>query len=583
MELPSSTNNKYQSINTEDEPIRYRVSVTTLLRRFRNSRKCISSKSVWVLLALTFNVFFLFHFWYPPIFVNKLNTHKTLQIIVFDGYGVVLHLLCPLAGILADNKIGRHNMIKWSARLLVTGISFAIVTAAITIIIQLLEENSIFFSFVIPIFLLIFTILFFTMGIAGFQATSIQFGIDQLLDSSWEDQSIFIYWFVWVWYFSYFIYVQYMYFISVNLDHENMNLVRNLSYSAIMVVLLVSTLILLFLTSNKQRLFLTDLQRHNPFKLVYKVTKFSRLHKVPVNRSAFTYCEDELPSGLDLGKRKYGGPFTIEEVEDVKAFYGILKVILITGPCLQLFMALAHTDNYFRLHFTVNQSNYSNNNTSINAIKSALIENLAVFIVPLYLIGFRPFISYYIPSMLKRMAVSIIVPTLLLMIYFVLDTIAHAENKTLQCMFSLNLNDTLVTEPKIATYVSQYYDYISTFSITASDLSRYLVQVAQFEFICSQSPHTMKGLLIGLSLGIQGLFSFLGNLLPYMFQYGWQRATFPSCCMTYFLINIILGLLVLSLYLYVTRGYQYRMRDEPCHVHRYVEEYYSKIQGEENY
>ncbi len=118
---------------------------------------------------------------------------------------------------------------------------------------------------------------------------------------------------------------------------------------------------------------MTDLRRHNPFKLVYKVTKFSRLHKVPVNCSAFTYCEDELPSGLDLGKTEYGGPFTIEEVEDVKAFYGILKVIFITGPSFLLLMAFVHTDDYFGHHFTVNQSNYSTC-TPINAIKSALIE-----------------------------------------------------------------------------------------------------------------------------------------------------------------------------------------------------------------
>ena len=162
-------------------------------------------------------------------------------------------------------------------------IIFAIVTAGIAI----LKENSIFLQFGNSNF---FTSchngVFFTMGIAGFEATSIQFGIDQLLDSTWEDQSIFIYWFVWVWYLSYFINVLYGNFMEAHLDHVDKDLVSNLSSSAILIILLVSTLILLFLTSNKQRLFLTDLRRHNPFKLVYKVTKFSRLHKVPVNHSA---------------------------------------------------------------------------------------------------------------------------------------------------------------------------------------------------------------------------------------------------------------------------------------------------------
>uniref|UniRef100_A0A1X7SJY2 Uncharacterized protein n=1 Tax=Amphimedon queenslandica TaxID=400682 RepID=A0A1X7SJY2_AMPQE len=38
-----------------------------------------------------------------------------------------------------------------------------------------------------------------------------------------------------------------------------------------------------------------------------------RKHKYPENRSALTYWEEEAPSRLDLGKNKYGGPFTEEE------------------------------------------------------------------------------------------------------------------------------------------------------------------------------------------------------------------------------------------------------------------------------
>ena len=44
-----------------------------------------------------------------------------------------------------------------------------------------------------------------------------------------------------------------------------------------------------------------------------------------------TYCEDDIPTGLDLGKCKYGGPYTTEQVKDVKAFYGILKILFSMG------------------------------------------------------------------------------------------------------------------------------------------------------------------------------------------------------------------------------------------------------------
>ena len=70
----------------------------------------------------------------------------------------------------------------------------------------------------------------------------------------------------------------------------------------------------------------------NPYKLVFRVIKFASNHKISIYCSAFTYYEDELPSRLDLGKHKYGGPFKIEEVEDVKSFLGILSVLLATGP-----------------------------------------------------------------------------------------------------------------------------------------------------------------------------------------------------------------------------------------------------------
>ena len=58
----------------------------------------------------------------------------------------------------------------------------------------------------------------------------------------------------------------------------------------------------------------------NPYHLIYHVLKYAKKHKYPVQRSALTYWEDEIPSRIDLGKSKYGGPFTTEEVENVKTF-----------------------------------------------------------------------------------------------------------------------------------------------------------------------------------------------------------------------------------------------------------------------
>jgi hypothetical protein len=73
--------------------------------------------------------------------------------------------------------------------------------------------------------------------------------------------------------------------------------------------------------------------------LIYKVIKFAIVTKHPRCRSAFTYCEDELPSRIDFGKSKYGGPFTTEQVEDVKTLLRLLPLISIFGMIASLLVA----------------------------------------------------------------------------------------------------------------------------------------------------------------------------------------------------------------------------------------------------
>ena len=70
-----------------------------------------------------------------------------------------------------------------------------------------------------------------------------------------------------------------------------------------------------------------NLGKANPFKLICGVTKSSWTHKYPVNRSALTNRENDIPSCIDLGKHKYGGPFTNEQVENVKTLFQLLLLI----------------------------------------------------------------------------------------------------------------------------------------------------------------------------------------------------------------------------------------------------------------
>ena len=70
----------------------------------------------------------------------------------------------------------------------------------------------------------------------------------------------------------------------------------------------------------------------NPIKLIIQVLNYTRKHRYPERRSAFTYIDEEQPTRMDYGKEKFGGPFTEEEVEDVKTVLRLLPLVI----CLSL-------------------------------------------------------------------------------------------------------------------------------------------------------------------------------------------------------------------------------------------------------
>jgi hypothetical protein len=112
-----------------------------------------------------------------------------------------------------------------------------------------------------------------------------------------------------------------------------------------------------------------------------------------------------------------------------------------------------------------------------------------------------------------------------------------------------------------------------------------LLYIAVYEFICAQSPHAMKGLVIGTFFAIKGVFQLLGVITYLPFVLGWKNIgfSFPSCGFVYYLINAIIALIGIVAYTCVARRYQYRERDEPDNIYRYAEEYYANAQDEPNF
>ena len=249
----------------------------------------------------------------------------------------LLFLLYPLVGHLTDVYLTRYRSLKWSFGFIMF-LSYIIITyVGIFIVVLRVWKFEITHRGQINIFIILICIIY-RIGLALFQANAIQFGLDQLLEAPTPKLISFIHWYYWAQNVG--SLALFYVFSSIGLILDEVDVVTNgtinkplngnVSIEAFVLLLAMSVAVtavfIKFGTTKKH--FYIEKAGLNPFKNIYKVFKYSWKHKVPEHRSAFTYWEEDIPRRIDLGKNKYGGPFTNEEVEDTKTFLRILPLLL---------------------------------------------------------------------------------------------------------------------------------------------------------------------------------------------------------------------------------------------------------------
>ena len=378
-----------------------------------NSQRCCLSSSKAAELSIIWNLiisFGLMSFLDPSFYTNLLEGNDDSAVIgITYGASAFFLLFYPVAGYLADVRWGRYktvvnglSFIFYSILLVIFLICLATVASIPIIVkdsdysslgtIQTISTIILCVVFGLPI---LFGLVLTCCSLVVFNANVIQFGTDQLHmhDAPSNEFVLYIHWYVWT--------------INVGFFLFRLPFTNIIGTSMIFIPLsLILLAITLCIQKRKPNWFSVDSGSRNPYRLVYKVFKFASNHTNPIRRSAFTYCEDELPSRLDLGKDKYGGPFTTEQVENVKAFLGLLILLLTTGPVFTADIAVN----------TILPILVINSDASINFYASGCLTPLiVVVIIPLYLCLLRPFVHDYIPGMLKRMGLGIVL--LLFLVY----------------------------------------------------------------------------------------------------------------------------------------------------------------------
>ena len=511
----------------------------------------------------------------------------------------IAYLLYPLLGWLADAYFTRYRFVH---------VAFILVIAAMVLMIVV---GIIFLFSPQRIYFLVFglSIIISVLGIGLFESTAIQFGMDQMPEATSRQLSTFIHWYYWSCNVGQLIVLYIMVGILTYFSHCTLLLKFETPYDdpykdyihpyefkiSCTVLLFIAVLQLLMacvglclLVHFKECVKIDRIGDH-PIKLLYQVLKYAWYHKSPVNRSAFTYWEEDIPVRIDLGKMKYGGPFTTEEVEDTKTFFRIFLLLL-------TLVGFHLSNNGYSLLEQLTKTQCSSNWTLMFVGEKLHITLIIILIgVPAYQSlahvcqKYAPKIfglgTRLAPNMLKRMGFGLLCCLLKVVIEIVIHalfsggtTCHHIDPISIDSCFFLRSqflnNGTCTTVTNLTS--NKFFCNESETAFLWLLIPRLLhgfgilfVFMTTLEFICAQAPLRLKGLLIGIWYALLAI-GYILDLVEPMFTTGriaWE---------VLYEVKAFLIFLSLMLFVCVSKRYRYRQRDEVVNEQFLVEEIYER-------
>ena len=520
----------------------------------------LPAKSILLLLFWSFTIKFVYNLIIKIAVFLLLDHNQAIEVEAFSAFTFVC--FAPVASFVADVKFGRFKTLVSSTCVII--ISNSIIIVGMCGFYAVHNFNYLYYIFVIFIYVGSIASL---CGMVFFLCNITQFGTDQLRDAPTKHSVLFFYAIYWC------DSISTLLGLCISLPGKSIYIYPSQHYihvdelkSSLLVTacgcFVALSILVVFIVHKKKHWLLTEHLEGNPYLLTWRVVKFAAQHKKPIRRSAFTYCESDYPSRLDFGKQRYGGPFTTEQVEDVKTLLNILKVLLCLGPVFFLEQCTFH-----RHHS--NYKSFPSNIWKKLCFDGALSTALAVIFIPFLM---KCFISRCIPSFFKRMRFSIVCLLLTFVVYILYNTISTEDfiRSGNYLVFCNNNSDTEISEPFILFSAAS----IISLENVIHFIYRLLLYISVWEFICCQSPQHMKGLLFGLLYAIHAFNQLLASFTIWTFD-KFLKEDIAICNRYFYLLNIGIAVLLLLIFTVVSHKYRYRKRDDICNIHMYAENYYS--------
>ena len=562
--------------------------IYSALRQICQKYKAVLLILVWTvivgeLLAAQQVIIWMFIDEYVPTGANHFANSVSSPLAFANIILAVIAMLYPLSGFLADVYCGRFKTVMIGLGFLQFSIVVVIIVAVWMGTKQahpLLEEYT--FKEVAPFYFVGFGVYSLVLlGIIAFQANFIQLGLDQLMDNPSRNLSIFVHLAIWSCIIGVVIAGTSLAFGGCTSSTLNVNI----KVACIVMPLLscISFPLIFIFSCCKRRWFYIESGQRNPYSNVLKVLNFVRKHSYPLQRSAFTYCGSEGPSRMDFAKTRYGGPFTTEQVEDVKTFLRILSLIFSLGAIfeMEIFTSVVGFQT-FGFHTGLHGGDPTVHCTVRALLESSILQYITGSIfLPIYTYVVFVSIGRHI-SIFTRLYAGILFYILGVVSMLAIDLAGHLHSVNDQgtgshCMFTY----TRANNANALKYpILEIHWAVLILPNILLGIGPPVVVATILEFISAQSPHSMKGLLIGVFFAIKGFFQLISSiaLVPISSDSIWstgsmrQHPPVTNCCFTYFLFTIVFALLGLVLFSVVVKRYKYRERDDRPYDQSVVEE-----------
>ena len=460
---------------------------------------------------------------------------------IFVNFNNATFLLLPIIGLITDMWIGRYKLVTSCVYLSYIGMIVAIVT----LMLKLFHCEFTALNWL--------TVVIFTLPFGTVRANVVPFYIEQMIEGSGQELSSTIYWHFTALIFPLFLQKLLFCFLS---NRNVINVIALVCISCCLVAIILCHIIFRKTIINAYKL-------GNPIKLVLQVLNYARKNKYPRNRSALTYWEDNYPSRLDLGKEKYGGPFSEEEVEDVKTVFRLIPLLIV----ILAFFFACREPSYLRMVYYDLEDLVHNSNDVISTciVKRALPLHLIILIfIFIHLFIIYPFCYRFLPSMLKRIGLGVCFSIIGSVTYMCIAVMTQQWNDFNGCLLNFANTTALSTTHYVWLIPSELLCGIGYF----------LVVLTSLEFTVAQSPCHMRGLMVGVWYSIYGT----GELISYNIHNVFQYIKEPKlgCGFYYYLTKGLVATLLLIMFLLLGKRYKLRVRENEVNVYLLVDKHYDK-------